>query len=313
MIVLKKVTLRLSMAIFSCFFLTHFSWALQDGSEQLKHDQSLNGDIKFISDQEATLPREQKISVDQKELLTRGQKVLLLNVGAWSTIAAFGAKDWEYGKSKFHFKNEGWFERETGYGGADKLSHAWSAYAMSHLFSYTYRKWQYSDKQANLYGALSSFGVSTFMELADGFSPSQGFSHEDMVMNILGCGLGYILGEYPGVANMIDFRLEFTPKFDSDDLKIGTRYERYTYLFVVKADGFDFIKNPYLRYLEFHMGYNTRGYDDYVQGGPDDRRRRISAGLGFNVSKLLQKYVKTSVLDYVQLPYTSLRSGFPLD
>ena len=85
------------------------------------------------------------------------------------------------------------------------------------------------------------------------------------------------------------------------------------YLIVVKADGFDFIKSPYLRYLEFHLGYNIRGYDDYKQDGPDHRHRFINVGLGFNVSKLLQKYVNTTVLDYVQIPYTSLRKGFPLD
>lgn len=305
--------IKLFIIIFFCFFLTNFSWALPDGSPQLKNDQSLNTDKQLATEDEASLTREQKIPLDKKELFTRGEKAMLLNVGSWATIAAFGIKDWEYGKSKFHFKNEGWFERDTSYGGADKLSHAWSGYVMSHLFSYAYRKWEYPDKQANLYGALSSLGVNTFMELADSFSPSQGFSHEDMIMNILGSGLGYILGEYPSLASKIDFRLEFTPKFDSDDLKIGTRYERYTYLIVVKADGFDFIKNPYLRYLEFHLGYNARGYDDYVQGGPDDRRRRVSASLGFNVSKLLQKYVKTTVLDYVQLPYTSLRASFPLD
>lgn len=184
---------------------------------------------------------------------------------------------------------------------------------MSHLFSYIYRKWEYTDREANLYGALSSLGVNEFMEIADDFSPSQGFSYEDMIMNILGCGLGYILGEYPDLAKKIDFRLEITPRFDSQDLKFGTNYERYLYLLVVKADGFDFIENPYLRYLEFHLGYSARGYADYNQGGRDDRHRDIYAGIGFNVSKLLQKYVKTTVLDYIQILYTSIRNGFPLD
>ena len=101
------------------------------------------------------------------------------------------------------------------------------------------------------------------MEIFDGFSPSEGFSYEDMTMNILGCGLGYILGEYPSLARKIDFRLEMTPRFDYKDLKIGTNYDRHVYLIAVKADGFDFIENPYLRYLEFHLGYGARGYDDY--------------------------------------------------
>jgi hypothetical protein len=336
MVVFKRLSLNLFIIVFFCFFSTNFSWAQPDGFPQSENDKSLNtgkqiisgkyalwwandaenliSDNQIKSGEEESLIREQKISSEKKEFFTRGQKTLLLNAGAWAAIMAYGYKDWEYGKSSFHFKSEGWFGREsTPYGGADKLSHAWSGYVMSHLFSYAYRKWEYSDKDANLYGALSSFGVNTFMELADGFSPSEGFSYEDMTMNIIGSGLGYILGEYPDLASKIDFRLEFTPKFASDDLKIGTRYERHMYLIAIKADGFDFIKNPYLRYLEFHLGYNTRGYDDYKQGDPDDRHRRIYAGLGFNVSKLLQKYVNTTVLNYIQIPYTSLMKGFPLD
>ena len=249
-LVFKRLSLQLFIIIFLCFFLTSFSWGLPDGFPQLENDKSLNAskqitlrgntlwwakaeiaktiitDQQITSGEEKSLPREQKIPSEKKEFFTRGKKTLLLNVGAWAAIAGFGIKDWEYGKSKFHFKSEGWFERETSYGGADKLSHAWSSYVMTHLFSYAYRKWEYTDKEANLYGAISSLGVNTFMELADGFSPSQGFSYEDMIANILGCGLGYILQEYPSLASKIDFRLEFTPRFDSNDLKIGTRYER---------------------------------------------------------------------------------------
>ena len=286
---------------------------MPDDFSQSGNDQPLINDTKITAEKEVSVKTEKKDSAVKKEFLTRGQKTLLLNAGSWVAVMGYGLAEWDYNKSSFHFKNEGWFGRDTTYGGADKLGHAWSCYVMSHLFSYLYRKWEYTDKEANLYGALSSLGVNEFMEIADGFSPSQGFSYEDMIMNILGCGLGYILGEYPNLAKKIDFRLEITPKFDSQDLQFGTNYERYLYLLVAKADGFDFIENPYLRYLEFHLGYSARGYADYKQGGPDDRHRDIYAGIGFNVSKLLQKYVKTTVLDYIQLPYTSIRNGFPLD
>lgn len=286
---------------------------MPDDFSQSGNDQPLINDTKITAEKEVSAKTEKQDSAVKKEFLTRGQKTLLLNAGSWVAVMGYGLAEWDYYKSSFHFKNEGWIGRDTTYGGADKLGHAWSCYVMSHLFSYIYRKWEYTDKEANLYGALSSLGVNEFMEIADGFSSSQGFSYEDMIMNMLGCGLGYILGEYPDLAKKFDFRLEITPRFDSQDLKFGTNYERYLYLLVVKADGFDFIENPYLRYLEFHLGYSARGYVDYKQGSPDDRHRDIYAGIGFNVSKLLQKYVKTTVLDYIQIPYTSLRNGFPLD
>jgi hypothetical protein len=150
------------------------------------------------------------------------------------------------------------------------------------------------------------------MEVADGFS-SQGFSCQDLVMNIVGSGVGYIWGKYPSVARKIDFRIEYMPYFDHRDYAFSTKYDRQTFLIAVKADGFDAIKNPYLQYLEFHMGYKARGYKDYEVGAPDDRRRSIYLGLGLNVSKLLQKYVDTRVLDYIQIPYTSVRKTVTSD
>jgi len=267
---------------------------------------------KIALEGEECLPSKQKIVSEKKEFLTRGQKTVLLNAGSMTAILIYGVTQWDYGKDVFHFENEGWFGRSTKYGGADKLGHFWSSYAMSHLYSYVYRKWGYTDKEANLYGALSSLGANVFMEVADGFS-SQGFSYEDMIMNIAGTGVAYIWGRSPSLARKIDFRMEYTPKFDSHDFGFSTNYERQKSLIALKADGFDFISNPYLQYLEFHVGYYARHYENYKEGGPDDRRRYIYLGLGFNVSKLAQRFVNTRVLDYIQIPYTSVNKGFSLD
>jgi len=280
-----RFSLKILFLALLFFFLTSFSWAQQDGSSQS----------------------------EKKESLTREQKTLLLDAGSMAAILIYGLAKWDYGKATFHFENEGCFERNTKYGGADKLGHFWSSYALSHLYSYIYSKWGYKKSEANLYGALSSLGANTFMELVDGFSPSQGVSYEDMVMNLLGSGVGYIWGKYPSLARKIDFRIEYTPEFNSRDFGLSDNYERHRFLIAVKADGFDFIKNPYLQYLEFHVGYYARGYRNYREGGPDDRRRNIYLGFGFNVSKLVQKCVDTKVFDYIQLPYTSARKDFRLD
>jgi hypothetical protein len=309
----ESMSLKLFIIILACFLLTEISWSMPDDSSQSDNDKSSMSSTQIKPEKEEFIKNKQNIPSDKKEFLTRGQKTILINGGAWATIIGYGIAEWDYNKSNFHFKDEGWFGRETSYAGMDKLSHAWSCYVMSHLFSYLYRKWEYTDKEANIYGTLSSFGVNAVMEIADGFSPSQGFSYEDTIMNILGCGFGYIRGEYPNLAKKIDFRLEYTPKFNSEDFKIGTSYERQKYLIVVKADGFDFIENPYLMYLELHFGYSAHGYDDYEKNGPDDRHRHLYAGLGLNVTKILRKHVNTTFLDYVQLPYTSINHSFFLD
>ena len=322
-----RFSLKLFFVAFLCFLLASSSSANQEGPSQSENDEVLIPEQiipsekekvltpgqKIALEEEESLTSEQKIPPEKKESLTRGQKTLLLNAGSMVVISIYGLTKWEYGESSFQFKNEGWFERKTKYGGADKLGHFWSSYGLSHLYSYVYRKWGYTDKEANLYGALSSLGVNLFMEVADGFSPSQGFSYEDMIMNILGCGVGYIWGRSPSLARKIDFRMEYTPKFDSHDLGASTNYERQKFLMALKADGFNFIKNPYLQYLELHVGYYARHYNNYEQGGPDNRHRHIFIGLGFNVSKLAQKFVNTKVLDYIQIPYTSVNKDFKLD
>jgi hypothetical protein len=144
------------------------------------------------------------------------------------------------------------------------------------------------------------------MEVADGFSPSQGFSYEDVIMNIVGTGVAYAWGKTPYLSRKIDFRMEYKPEFNSRDFGFSTNYERQRFLIALRADGFDAIKNRYLQYLEFHVGYYARGYKDYAEKGQDDRRRKIYVGLAFNVSRLVQKYVKTTVFNYIQIPYTSV-------
>jgi hypothetical protein len=326
--------LKLFLFVLLCFLGASSSWAQQESPFQSEPNHFLSLGHETLSqreelpaleqetplekepplEKEGSLPAEQKIPPEKKkEFLTRGQKTLLLNVGSMAAVLAYGFSKWDYGKSSFNFQNERWFERDTKYGGADKLGHFWSSYALSHLFAYAYHRWGYTEKEANLYGALSNLGFETFMEVADGFSPSQGFSYEDMMMNVLGTGVAYVWGKYPSLAKKIDFRIEYIPEFNSRDFGFSTNYERQRFLIAVKADGFDFIKNGYLKYLELQFGYYARGYKDYEGGGSDDRRRYLYAGIGFNVSRLLQKFVNTRVLDYVQIPYTSVRKDFPLD
>jgi hypothetical protein len=285
---MKRFSLRISLIrlffVSLCFFLISSAWAQEDASSQTQ----------------------------EEGFFTRGKKVLLLNVGAMAAIAAYGILKWDYGEETFNVADEGWFERESKYGGADKLGHFWSSYALSHFISWVYREWGYTDSEANFYGVLSNLGIQTFMEVADGFS-SQGFSYEDLIMNIVGSGAAYIWGRYPNLARKIDLRMEYTPDFSTDDSSFSTNYENQKFLIALKADGFDAIKNPYLKYLEFHVGYYARGYDDYSRRGPDDRRRYVFVGLGFNVSRLLQIFVPTRVLDYIQIPYTSINWSFNLD
>jgi hypothetical protein len=244
--------------------------------------------------------------------LTRRQKVWLLNAGGVAGIIAYGLLNWDYGENSFSFNKEHWFQRDSKEGGMDKLGHFWSSYAFSHGLAWVYRQWDYTPEEANLYGALSSFGLQTAMELADGFS-RYGVSYEDLVMNTLGAGAGYLWGRYPFLKNKIDFRVEYVPGFDSDDLDPFTNYQHQKFLVALKAGGFEALRLPVVEYLELRAGYYARNYEDYSRIGNDDRRRVAFAGVGINVTRLLQKFFDITVFDYIQVPYTAITFDFEID
>ncbi|MCA1797007.1 MAG: YfiM family protein [Geobacteraceae bacterium] len=235
---------------------------------------------------------------------TRSQKAWALNLGAMGTVMVWGIVNWDYFSRAPSTENEKWFGHDTKEGGADKLGHSWASYAMSHGFAAAYRRFGYSESESQLYGPLSALAVTGIMEIGDSFSADHGFSPEDMAANVVGAGLGWFLLRYPQWGERIDLRWEYSPEFSDLEGDITTDYEHSKYLLAIKAEGFDFIRNPYLKYLELHLGYYTRGYDE--QHGPemDERKRYFYAGAGVNMGRLARHIWETRIFDYVQIPYT---------
>ena len=124
---LIRLFLKISFLTFLCFFLASSSWAQQDGFSQSENDKFLTPEQEIALEEEQSLAREQKVAIEEeepatrehkipsekKEFLTRGQKTLLLNAGAMAAVLIYGFANWDYGESSFHFKNEGWFERDS--------------------------------------------------------------------------------------------------------------------------------------------------------------------------------------------------------
>ncbi len=233
---------------------------------------------------------------------SKEKKVIGANLAGVLFITTWGVINWDYGQTSPHAESEGWFEKDTKEGGADKLGHFYDAYVVQRGLSLLYESWGYKKKAAAYYGFLSSFGIFSYMEFGDSFSDF-GFSYEDFIMNFLGSGIGYLIDLNPDIASKIDFRIEIEPDLSKGDF--FTDYENHKYLMAIKLDGFDFIDGP-LEYLELHTGYYGRGYSD--SNIKDERN--VYVGLGINLSKIFAdyKYYKTStVLNYLQIPFTSLQ------
>lgn len=258
--------------------------------------------------QVAMLKPERPLTDD--ELRTR---VLYTNLIGAGIVTAWGTAFWDYFTIAPVAGDEGWFGKDTKYGGADKLGHMYSTYLWSLGFSSLYEYWGMSEDESIIYGPLTSWIFQGMMEVGDSFSESQGFSYEDIVMNTVGAAFYYVREKYPTVKSKLDLRLEYIPDFGSD-VDIFTQYNSMKYLFALKFSGFESMEDTPMKYFELQLGYYTRGYqaqDDYL-----DKERVIYAGIGINSSEVLKAmgWEKTSkILNYYQLPYTYVPFGYDFD
>lgn len=243
----------------------------------------------------------------------RRHKALLANGVAAGGILAWGLLNWDYFSRAPQTKNEGWFERSSIEGGADKLGHLWFSYTLSHAFAAWYRHIGYSENEAAIFGPISSFGLTGLMEVGDSFSVDHGFSWEDMTANLAGATVGWLLLRYPDWQRKVDLRWDYRPSLSEFEPDISTDYEHSRYLLALKAEGFEALRKPGLEYLELHLGYYARGYADYRPSLPDARRRTLYVGVGLNVGKLLRPLWNTRLFDYLQVPYTDLPINLRLD
>jgi len=245
-----------------------------------------------------------------EELMNR---VLYTNIIGAAVVTAWGTAFWDYFTTKPVMGDEGWFQKDSKYGGADKLGHMYSTYLWSLGFSSLYEYWGMKEEDSMLYGPLTAWTFQGLMELGDSFSETQGFSYEDMVMNTVGAAFYYVREKYPEVKRKLDLRLEYIPDFNSN-VDIFTQYNSMKYLFALKFSGFDSMEETPMKYFELQLGYYTRGYQDHENY--NDTERVTYVGIGVNASEVLKAmgWTKTSkIFNYYQLPYTYVPFGYDHD
>lgn len=255
------------------------------------------------------LPSKQFINYHWWTEQPKEKKLFYTNVIAASVIGAWGFIQWDYGSAEWHSANEGWFQQNTKYGGADKLGHFWATYTFADALTGLYKYWGYDSKRASTYAALSSWGVQAVMEAADATSESHGFSWQDMVMNTLGALTSVAFERNPALDEKLDFRIEYV--LDSDVDGIFDDYSNMYYSMALKLEGFESIENSFLKYVELHAGYYTRGYEDKEK----ENKRSLYAGISINFSRILRKngWKKTGkILEYLQVPYSVVKASHTL-
>jgi hypothetical protein len=212
-----------------------------------------------------------------------------LIAGSGLLVGAYGLRKWwnDGFTGDFRSVSEGWFGQDTPYGGADKLGHAFFAYAGTRLLTRAFEAAGNDPGRALGLGVWTTLGIMTAVEVLDGYSKQYEFSKEDAIMNVAGVALGYVLERNPDLDRLIDMRLLYRPsagKFDP-----AGDYSGQKYLLAAKASGVPALRdNPLLRYFELTAGYGARGYES----APGvERSRHLYFGISLNLSEILGQTV----------------------
>ncbi len=231
------------------------------------------------------------------------RKIVYTNIIGSSAIIAWGVLNWDYGKKSMHTSSEGWFSKNTKSGGADKMGHLYTTFALSNYLTNLYEKFGYEKKRSIKAGAISSFILNSVMEIGDSFS-DYGFSYEDFIFNAIGSYAGYYLLTNPDVDRVLDIRLEYKPSkkiTNGESIDILTDYNGMKFLMALKFNEIPKIKNSFLKYFEFHLGYYTRKKSKIIKTDP-------YVAIGVNLSYIISPISKkvSNFLNYYQVPYSYL-------
>ncbi len=91
---------------------------------------------------------------------------------------------WQGSRAPFRFENDWDYALNI-----DKFGHAYGAYFLSHLFSYSLSWCGLRDSAAVFYGAMLGLGYQLYVEVEDGFHQDYGFSPGDAIADVAGAML----------------------------------------------------------------------------------------------------------------------------
>ncbi|MDY0002799.1 MAG: DUF2279 domain-containing protein [Polyangia bacterium] len=221
--------------------------------------------------------------------------------GFYGALYAWAYFAWYRGQKKnesIMIRWEGAFGGDTYGGGADKLGHYFSSYAIARgttefLVYMGWKPWF-----ATLLGGLLSLTWFTAIELKDGMHLGYGFSPEDMIANTLGVLTSALMYLWPGFDDLIDVRLYYRPSkpfthelLVKKNVDVAEDYTGSTYMMAFRLMGVPAIRHTRwlrpLRYIDLLVGYNARGFLPRPKDGRW-RDRELFFGFGLNLMAILE-------------------------
>ena len=244
--------------------------------------------------------------VSQNPFIALGDEMFLGTM----LISAWGIHFWDWFEQSFHFEKEHGFTQDSSTGGADKTGHFFTAYVFADFLNWRLRKQGWSRLRSTIVGSSVAMGLMTWIEVGDATS-AYGWSWEDMLADFIGVAISAGLSLSPTADELFDFRLEYWPtKSYMDGGVMAADYSGMKYLMALRMTGIKPLKQTPLRFLEFHLGYYSRGFRSFDK--TNETNRVVYFGIGLDLKEILNKYIPKKymrpfdvALTYYQPPYTS--------
>lgn len=314
----SKICLSLVLLILNIIFSNLYAWVNVDFigknypdektlSRELKSKYSLI-ENKLISSSENEIKFQfistHDIPADQRELTYQGpvnnsifheKNIKYINYGVPALFGLYGILFWDWGRvSGFRMRDEGWFSSKTYAGGADKMAHMYSHFLINRLSYDLYRSNGLSHQSALKHSFILATTVGLLIEVGDGIS-HYGFAVNDLISDMAGVGLGYLLNSHPYLDELIGFQIYWWNNTSSPEHK-GKKfndpiddYNSQKYILNLRFAAIPLLRtNPITKYVNFDIGMYTRGSTRFNDDGTQGIDRTIFYGASLNITQLLQ-------------------------
>jgi hypothetical protein len=246
-----------------------------------------------------------------------------LAYATWSYFAWYRDAD----TNEFFVADEPLFAEATYAGGADKLGHMWSNYALTRGTTAVLTAAGWPRLQSSIASALLTEVAFTLTEVQDGFY-MYGFESHDMVANIAGAGLGVLMENVPAVDRLFDFRVEYFPSRDyrrsfrqTGSIDIGQDYSGQSFIIALHLGAIPPLGETewtyWSRFLDLAVGFEAKHYAPIPEPRDALPQQTLYFGLAFNIQGILGELLPPSTgrriargaFEVYSPPYTTLRFG----
>jgi hypothetical protein len=145
-----------------------------------------------------SLSRVDAEQVDSSQVMP-GRLVLVgaITLGTVAAVHIYQARAWWQGqRSPFRFENDWDYAMNI-----DKLGHAYGAYTLSHLFTYSMDWGGLSHSTSIYYGSVLGLAYQLYVEVEDGFHRDYGFSPGDAFSDVVGASIPLAQERFPVLKN----------------------------------------------------------------------------------------------------------------